>query len=233
MRLSGKTVFLIYLGALSIAGMVIVYLATSRMGPGVSTDSAMILSTGENLVRGQGLVDYTGTELTQFPPLYSLIMGLGSALSGQDIFVVGWALNIVVFGALVWFSGLYLYDAFPSEAILAYFGSFVVMSSTSLIEISSNIASDPLFMLMVIFFLMLCAAYLRSGQISYIAFAAVLTIVASFQRYAALALVIAGALLLAYAHRAHWRRAFARALLFAVATAAPIFAWVLRCADRP
>jgi len=214
-----------YLGALSIVGMCVVYLATSRMGPGVSTDSARILSTGENIFRGRGLVDYTGTELTQFPPLYSLILGLGSVVSGQDIFVVGWALNIVVFGALVWFSGMYLYNAFPRDAILAYFGSFVVLSSTSLIEISSNIASDPLFMLMLIFFLMLSAAYLRTGQTRYMAFAGALTIVACFQRYAALALVISGALVVLYANRAYWRKALVAGLLFGILTAAPIFAW--------
>jgi hypothetical protein len=225
MRLNAKTAFLMYLGALSITGMCIVYLATSRMGPGVSTDSAMILSTGENVFRGRGLVDYTGTELTQFPPLYSLLMGLASAVLGQDIFVVGWALNIVVFGALVWFSGVYIYDAFPTEAIPAYFGSFVVASSTSLIEISSNIASDPLFMLMAIFFLMLCAEYLRTGQLRHIVFAGALTIVASFQRYAALALVIAGALVVVYANRRRWRRGLLGGLLFGVLTAAPIFAW--------
>jgi hypothetical protein len=225
MRFHSRTAFLIYLGALSVAGMCVIYLATSRMGPGVSTDSAMILSVGQNIFGGRGLVDYTGSELTQFPPLYSLIMGLGSVVSGQDIFVVGWALNILVFGALVWFSGLYLYNAFPTEAILAYFGSFVVLSSTSLIEISSNIASDPLFMLLVILFLMPCAAYLRTGQTRYIALAGGLTIAACFQRYAALALVIAGALVVAYANRGHWRRALVGALLFGVLTAAPIFAW--------
>jgi hypothetical protein len=225
MRLNAKTAFLIYLGALSIAGMGIIYLATSRMGPGVSTDSAMILSAGTNVFRGRGLVDYTGAELTQFPPLYSLIMGLGSAVSGQDIFVIGWALNILVFGALVWFSGVYLYNAFPTESVIAYFGSFVVASSTSLIEISANIASDPLFMLMVIFFLMLCAAYLKTGGTKSIAFAGALTIAACFQRYAALALVIAGALVVAYGNRGYWRRALVGGLLFGVVTAAPIFAW--------
>ncbi|MFN2121850.1 MAG: hypothetical protein ACK2T0_15825 [Anaerolineales bacterium] len=225
MKLNAKTVFLLYLGALSLVGMCVIYLATSRMGPGVSTDSAMILSTGENLFRGRGLVDYTGAELTQFPPLYSLIMGLGSFISGADIFVVGWALNVLVFGALVWFSGMYLYHAIPNEPILAYFGSFVVLSSSSLIEISSNIASDPLFMLMLIFFLILSAAYLRTGQTRYMALAGALTIVACFERYAALALVIAGTLVAVYGNRPHWRRALLAGLLFGALTAAPIVAW--------
>ncbi len=225
MTFKPRNVFHIYLAALSLAGMGVVWAATSRMGPGVSTDSAMILSTAENLLRGRGLVDYSGTELTQFPPLYSLILAGGSALFRQDVFVVGWILNVLVFGALIWFTGTYLRSAFGNEPILAYFGSFIIFSSTSLIEISANIASDPLFMLMVLFFCVLAAAYLRSGQGRYAAFAAVLTIVSCFQRYAGLALVITGSLVAAYAYRSELRRAFAAALVFGLITAAPIFAW--------
>ena len=225
MPLKPKVLFLFYLGALSIVGMAVVYAATSRMGPGVSTDSAMILSTAENVLRGRGLVDYTGTELTQFPPLYSLILTLGSLLLRQDVFVVGWILNVLVFGALIWLTGLYLHDTFPDQPLFAFFGSFVVMSSTSLIQISANIASDPLFLLMVLFFLMSAAACLKSGNAKWAAIAGVLTVVACFQRYAGLALVITGSLLVAYAHRARPRRALASALLFGVLTAAPIFGW--------
>ena len=225
MPLKPKAVFLVYLSALSLVGMGVVYAATSRMGPGVSTDSAMILSTAENVLQGRGLVDYTGTELTQFPPLYSLILALGSLLFRQDVFVVGWILNVVVFGALIWCTGLYLYDTFRDEPLFAYFGSFVVMSSTSLIQISANIASDPLFMLMLLFFLMSAATYLRSGKSEFAVMAGVLTVVACFQRYAGLALVITGSLVAAYAHRTNRARALASALIFGALTAAPIFGW--------
>jgi hypothetical protein len=213
------------LAALSGLGGIVIYLATSRMGPGVSTDSAMILSAGENLLRGRGLVDYSGFQLTQFPPLYSLILALGSALFGQDIFVVGWVLNILVFGALVWSTGWLLYEAFPEQPILAIAGSLVTLTSTSLIQISSNVASDPLFMLMVIGFLMLATAYLRSGERRCAFWAVVLTILACFQRYAGLALVISGSLIAAYSARHDLRRAAIEAGVFAVLTGVPIFAW--------
>lgn len=195
------------------------------MGPGVSTDSAMILATAENLVRGRGLIDYTGAELTQFPPLYSLILAAGSLMLRQDVFVVGWLLNALVFAAVVWFSGLYLYDAFADQPSLAYFGAFMVLSSTSLIEISANIASDPLFMLIVIFFLMSATAYLRNADPRYAVLAAALTVIGCFQRYAGLALVITGGLLAAYSQRAHIWRAAGTAVAFGAITGAPIVAW--------
>jgi hypothetical protein len=220
-----RALFLAYLGTLSIIGGGVIWLATSRMGPGISTDSAMILATAENLAKGRGLIDYAGTELTQFPPLYSMILALGSLLFRQDVFVVGWALNVLVFAALIWVTGQLLFDTFDDEPIFAYVGAFVVFSSTSLIEISANIASDPLFMLMVLFFLMCAAAYLKSGGTRYALVAAALVIIACFQRYAGLSLVIAGSLMAAYRNRKVRRWAAASAILFGLITAAPILGW--------
>ncbi len=219
------TAFFIYLGIISILGGAIVYLATSRLGPGVSTDSAVILSTAENLAKGRGLLNYWGVQLTQFPPLYSIILALGSLLFGKDVFIIGWALNVVVFPALIWFSGLYFFFAFREEPLLAWLGSFVVFTSASLIQISANIASDPLFMLMVVFFLMAATLYLKTGRLRYLVPAAVLTILACFQRYAGLSLVIAGGLIVACNYRNSIRGALLGASLYAILTAIPIFLW--------
>ncbi len=217
--------FLLYLAILSVAGGIAVYLVTSRQGPGVSTDAAVLLATADNLLKSRGLIDYRGLVLTQFPPLYSLILALGSLLFRQDVFIVGWALNIIVFGALIWFSGLYFYDAFKEERVLAYFASFIILSSSSLIQISANIASDPLFLLIVVFFLMSMSAYLKSERMWCLVLAAVLTLIACFQRYAGLSLVIAGALIVAYESRSNPRDAILRSTVFAVLTAAPILMW--------
>src|SRR5512140_427732 len=102
-----RTLYLVYLGILSVAGGLTIFLATSKIGPGVSTDAAMMLSTAENVLRGHGLVDYRGVVLTQFPPLYSLILALGGLIFRQDVFTIGWGLAILVFAATIWLSGLY------------------------------------------------------------------------------------------------------------------------------
>ncbi len=220
-----KKFFLTYLGALSILGIIVVYFATSRMGPGVSTDSAMILATAENLARGRGLVDYRGLELTQFPPLYSVILAAGSLIFRQDVFIMGWILNTLVFGALIWVSGLYFYDAFQDQPILAYFGAFIIFSSASVIEISSNIASDTPFMLIVLLFLTSVSAYLRTGAMKHLIMAAALTILGCFQRYAGLSMPLTGGLILALENRHGRGERILRALAFTVVTGAPIVLW--------
>ncbi len=223
----GKTskAYLIYLGILSAAGGIAVYLATSKQGPGVSTDAAMMLATAENLVKGHGLVDYRGVELTQFPPLYSIILALGSIVFHQEVFAVAWGFQIILYAAVVWFSGLCFAEALADEPILAYMAAFVICSSTSLITIFSNVASDPLFLLLVLFFLMSMAAYLRSHSIRPLILAALLALVACFERYAGLSLVIVGALIVACESRHDLRKLLLRTPIFTVLTGAPIVLW--------
>jgi hypothetical protein len=216
---------LIYLSVLAAIGVMMLGLATKAMGPGVSTDSAVIMSTAENLMRGKGLIDYMGRELTQFPPLYSIGLAAGALIFKADVFVVGWMLNGLVFALLIAGTGLYLAEAFGEEPLLAYLGSFVVLSSTSLLQIAANVASDPVFMLMVLAFMMAASAYLRTGDVRYAIMAASITVVSCFQRYAGLALVITGGVIALYAHRSNLRRALVAAGAFVLITATPIYAW--------
>jgi hypothetical protein len=215
----------LFLCALSTAGGIVILLATSRMGPGVSTDSARILSTAENLAGGRGLVEFSGQQLTQFPPLYSILQALGHMIFGADVFVFAWALNVLVFAALIWITGLYLHDAFPDAPGLAFLGAFVVASSTSLVQIAANLSSDPLFMLLVLLFLAAAGAYLRTQETRYAVTAMALAMISCFQRYAGLALVVTGGLVALYAQRKSGLLALKAAGLFVSITAAPIFAW--------
>lgn len=220
-----RKIFLIYLAVLSLAGGLIVLRATSRQGPGVSTDAAQMLSAGENLLKGRGLVNFRGEGLAQYPPLESALLALGSLLTGRDVFTVGWALCVLVFPFIIWFCGLYFYDTFHAEPLLAYFPAFIVFSSASLVEISSNIASDPLLLLIVVLFLMSMSAYLKSGSARYWAAGIVLAILGCFERYAGLSLVITGAAVMLFRHRADLRKGIESAAEFAVLSAVPIFAW--------
>jgi hypothetical protein len=117
------------------------------------------------------------------------------------------------------------WNALIDKPLLAYFASFVIFSSTSLIKISANIASDPLFMLIVIFFLMSLSSYLSTGQNKYLIFAGILIVIACSQRYAGLSLIPAGALVLVFKNRHNLGLAVQSVLIFAVPSAVPAFLW--------
>ena len=71
--------FLGFLCILSIGGAALVYLATSRIGPGVSADGVVYLSIAASFLKGGGFVDLYGRALVLEPPLYpALLAGISS-----------------------------------------------------------------------------------------------------------------------------------------------------------
>ncbi len=92
--------------------MILVEVATSKYGAGVSSDSTKYLSVAQNLLAGNGLYDHRGGPLLAWPPLYSIILAGLSLLTGLDVFVAGWYFNVFVFGLNLFLSGVILYRVF-------------------------------------------------------------------------------------------------------------------------
>lgn len=232
--------FRIFLAAISILGSLFVYLATNHYGPGLSTDGARYLSTAENIAAGKGIIDYLGLPLINWPPLYPLILAAFHRLTGVDVFVIGQIINILAFGAIVRLSGIFFERSLPKNYTFATLASLILVTSLPLIEVSANIASDPLFMLCVLLFLLAAQVYVRRRARRAWGQMALLAIAACFLRYAGLALVASGALIVLLAriktnpllrakrnNRTAIQKAVFNAAVFGLAAGAPIAAWAV------
>jgi hypothetical protein len=217
----------IYLLLLSITGMVLVYLVTHKFGPGISTDGARYLSTAQNLIEGRGFYDYLDIPLTQFPPLYSVIVAGISLISGLDVFATAQVLNILTFGLVIGLAGYFFYRSFPKEPLFSYFGSTVFATSLSLIIMASNILSDLLFLAFTLAFLVAATEMLETGTKRSILILGVIAALSTFQRYAGLALIITGVLLILILYRRNITKGVLIAGLFGALSALPILLWVL------
>ncbi len=214
--------FHIFLTVAALASSAVVWLATSAYGPGLSTDGARYLSTAESLAAGRGIIDYLGQPLVNWPPLYPLLLAGLHLLSGLDVFVLSQFVNIVAFGTIVALSGLLFERSLPGNWTFAYAATLIVLTSLPLIEVSANVASDPLFIVAVLLFLLVAQRYLPGRSRVQWWQLALLAIAASFLRYAGLALIICGGLLCLWAWRHSWRRAISEAAAFGVAAGLPI-----------
>jgi hypothetical protein len=214
--------FYLFLTMISIAGSVAVWLATSAYGPGLSTDGARYLSTAESLAAGRGIIDYLGLPLVNWPPLYPLVLAGLHLLTGIDVFVLGQVVNIIAFGAIIALSGLLFERSLPSRNTFAYAATLVVATSLPLIEVSANIASDPLFIVTVLLFLLAAQRYIPGRARRQWWQMVVLAVAASFLRYAGLAVIICGGLVCLWAWRHSWRRALPEAAGFGLAAGLPI-----------
>lgn len=195
-----KKSFRIFLAVQSAAGALVVYLATRAYGPGLSTDGARYLSTAESIAAGRGIVDYLGLPLINWPPLYPALLAGFNLVSGVDVFVVGQFINIFAFGFIIWLSGIFFERSLPGNFLFALLASLVVATSLPFIEVSANVASDGIFMVCVLLFLLATQNYARNrASRAWWAMVAV-TIAACFLRYAGFTLIISGTLLVFLVH---------------------------------
>ncbi|MEX2143564.1 MAG: hypothetical protein WD740_03135 [Anaerolineales bacterium] len=218
--------FQIFLAALAVAGGLLVWLASSSYGPGLSTDGARYLSTAENLAAGRGVVDYFGAPLVNWPPFYPLLLAGMHLASGADVFVAAQTLNILSFSAIIYLGGLLFRRSLPGTWVFALAASLVLATALPLLEVAANVAADPLFIVCVLLFLLAAQDFLQERPRGWWQMA-LLAVAACFLRYAGLALVFSGALVVLWAQRQAWKRALAEAAAFGLMAGAPLAAWAL------
>jgi hypothetical protein len=197
--------FFYYLLALSLTGAGLVLLATSRYGAGVSADAAKNLSTAASLLAGRGFFDHSGGPLVYWPPLYPLILAGISRLSGWDVFVSGWYLNVLLAAVNVFLAGMLIFEALQERPFYAYLGVLFVLVSESSLRIHANVSSDPLYISFSLVFLLAANRYLgnRSGLALWgmVACAGL----AMLQRWLGASLVVMGGLVILVRHWKSWR----------------------------
>jgi len=217
-------VFLGFLCALSIGGAALVYQATSRIGPGVAGDGTMYLSVAANVLKGRGLIDLDGNALTSYPPLYPILLASVSWLTRTDIFFVGWYINIITFGLIIFFSGILFQKTYPDRMLFAYIGSIFIATSLAVIDTSASILSDSLFLLIIVLFLLAAKSFTDTQKPVHLIWMGLLACLASLERYAGLFLILTGVIFLIRFHWRNYGRGLFKSALFLI-SGLPIFLW--------
>ena len=212
--------------AISLIGMFFAFIVTFRYGAGLATDGARYLSTAENLLNGRGFYEYLGVPLTQFPPLYSIIIAVIGFVTRADVFVIGQYLNILTFGLTIWLAGKFFRRLFPDNVLYAYIGSGVFVTSVSLLRMASNILSDLLFLALTIAFLIVATNFIESPSRKNQIALGVLCALSPLLRYAGLAHILTAALVILLVHRKEWRKGVLQAGIFGFLTSLPTMLWV-------
>lgn len=218
---------LVFLALLSLCGCIVVWLATSTYGSGLSSDAIRIISTGQNFIEGRGLINITGDPLIFCPPYYSIFLGVLSVVFHSDVFTVAMYLNILVFGAIIFSSGILFSLIKPEKPIYVVLGSLVVFTSPSLVRISANVAPDPLFILFVVLFLIEAVLYMRNPSPRNYTGLLVTALLAASQRYVGMAAVLTGAIIILWQQRKTPWIALRDTAIFSLLSSAPSLAYII------
>ncbi|MFL7868299.1 MAG: ArnT family glycosyltransferase [Anaerolineales bacterium] len=217
--------FLYYLIALSLIGGGLVLLTTSLYGAGVSADAAKNMSTAESLLAGRGFFDHAGGALTYWPPLYPLLLAGLSGLTGWDVFVIGWYLNVLLMVVNVFLAGRLIYEALRDKPLYAYLGALFVLGSESTLRIHSNVSSDPLYITFSLIFLLATNRYMGKKSARALWVMIVSAALAMLQRWLGASLVVMGGLVILVANWKDWRRVLRDGALLALSLL-PVGSWI-------
>ncbi len=221
-----RSIKLTYL-LLSVAGMSLLLAMTFRYGAGISPDSVGYIAVARNVAAGRGMLTYSGEPMVMQPPLYPLLLAAGQMMFGMDPLTFSWVLNAIIFGLIIYFTGLYFSRSL--ENLLAFWGTLFVMISPPLIMVSHMAWTEPLFILCIVLSLYL----LNDDPVVFgkmkLCLLVVLAAAASCTRLIGITIVPAYSLCIVLFDRGNRIKVrVLKALLFSGISLVPISLWVVR-----
>ncbi len=211
---------------LGIIAAVLVLAATSKYGAGLSPDAVAYLYAAESFKDGRGFL-YFGysTPMIQWPPLFPAVIALVSAL-GLSAAAAARVINAVVFGLTVVLSGFWFRNHIRFIP-LAITGTLAVLLSVPLLTVSGYAWSEPLFVFLVVSFLLSTEKYFIEGKKKSYWLSALFAAMACLARYVGVIGVLTGAVLLLLKEGRITSR-IKEAFIFGLVSGIPLSAWAIR-----
>ena len=187
--------FTLLLAALSALGVALVMAREITYGVALHWDSIQYIAGARNLLAGEGYSGISGSPVTWWPPLYSLLLATASLGTWDPLDVAG-PVNAAVFGLTIFVVGRYLRQRLGSRFLVVW-ACLAVTLSVPLADLASWAMSDPLFILLTTLALVRIDQFLTDGKRSSLVWAAVFSALAWLTRNMGVVLpVLVGLLLL-------------------------------------
>jgi len=185
------------------------------------------MAVAQNLLDGNGLFDHRGLPLLSWPPLYSMILAGLNLVTGLDVFVAAWYLNIFLLGLNLVLSGVIFQRVFFTKPLYAYLASLFVFLSISSMRIHVTIGSDALYLTMTLLFLIAIHGYVEKRSYRAFAWVVFLSAFAPLLRYVGLALAATALIVILIENRKTVRVLLRDGFVLGLFSVAPIFWWLV------
>jgi len=215
------------LGILGFIGASVILLLTSRHGAGLTPDSVAYISAARNLAEGHGFLTYNGLHLVVQPPLYPIMLAVIKKIIFIDPQISAGYVNAVLFGFIIYLSGLLLLRYLNSFALI-FLGTVSVLISFALVQASLMALSEPLFIFLVLLFLYYFGRYQSKRDfVSFFLFS-VSAAMTCLTRYTGIIIILTGIICIFLWGRSNIKEKFWHSLVFTLIAALPIGIWVIR-----
>jgi len=217
----------ILLGLLGSIGAGMVLLLTYRHGSGINPDSVSYISAARSLAKGHGFVTYNGEYLIFQPPLYSFLLALIKITFSIDPLISAGYLNALLFGLIVFISGLFFLKHLKSF-ILVILGTVSVLVSYALVQSSLMALSEPLFIFLLLLFFRYIESYQKEHNIYSLLLFSVSAALACLTRYTGVIIILTGLISIIYWGKIKFKDKVRHSFIFLFMTCMPIGIWCLR-----
>jgi hypothetical protein len=212
---------------LSIAGILLALISTSKYGAGMTLDSAMYISAAQKLLSGNGYLIYSGSPLIMFPPLFSTILAI-IGLAGVNLLSGARFLNAVLFGLIIFISGQLFRTSLCSKKLIIL-GVASILLSVPLLGVSTMVCSEPLFILLVILFIICLLKFLSEKRWHILVLLSIIAALSCIQRYIGVTLVFTGVVSIIFLlPKTSFSRKLRYGIVFCAVSITPLFIWIVR-----
>ena len=222
-RLKYKIPFII----LGLIGTSVVFYLVSLHGAGISPDSVYYISVARHIADDTGFVGYDGYYCVLQPPLYPLLLAAIKTILLMDPLLSSGYINSILFGLIVYFSGLFLLKHLNSFT-LVILGTISILLSFVFIQISIMALSESLFILLVLLYLYYFEKYKVRGNITSLILLSVTTALACLTRYIGVIIILTGLISISLQKNNLFKEKLRHTIIFIFITCMPIGLWVTR-----
>jgi hypothetical protein len=208
---------------LGLIGTCIILFATSRYGAGFSPDSVNYLSNARNLQAGVGIQN-----MIVYPPLYPILLASMGFIFGKDPISIAQIINAVIFGLIIFFTGVLFYQYLKSP-FLYFLGPILVIVSIPLIPVFLMAWTEPLFVFFILLYIIILDSYLKKQTFGLLLLLSFCVILASLTRYIGIILIPIGFIsTFLYSSNSLSVKKFRHSFLFLLISSIPIGIWIIK-----
>jgi len=212
---------------LSLLGVMIILVGTSKYGPGLAPDSISYISASQSLLEGKGLRNYDGSLFIHWPPLYPLLISVFNLLKIDSQLAVR-ILNALTFGLIIFLSGKIFQETFRSKALVTI-GLICMVSSVSLLKTTVMAVTEPLFCLFILFYFITMNKYLKDRRLVNLFAVSMIVGLSCLQRYVGVTLILSGAVtIFLFNEKGKVFERTKSSLSFVVLSSIPLALWMVR-----
>jgi hypothetical protein len=215
------------LAVIGLIGTLTVLYLISIHGAGISPDSVYYISVARHIADGTGFVGYDGYYLLLQPPLYPILLASIKILLFIDPLLSSGYVNSILFGLIIYFSGLFLLKHLDSY-ILIILGTISVLISFVLIQLSLMALSESLFILLILLYLYYFDNYKVRGNITALILLSFAAALACLTRYIGVIIILSGIISISLQKTNLIKDKFRYIIIFMFIACVPIGLWVIR-----